>query len=103
MKINRISYSLLLLAISLSCSINLHAQENSQALSNANQLAEPQEVGPNDIQPLELVMDILGIRPGMIISEEVHRPLMSGYWPVNARDEAEGIKKTTGVPQRSKY
>src|SRR4030042_4653718 len=69
MKINRIVFLLLLLAISLSCSINLHAQGDSKCLSNANQLTEPEEVRANEIQPPELVMDILGIRPGMIIGE----------------------------------
>ncbi|OFY70753.1 MAG: hypothetical protein A2Y71_15475 [Bacteroidetes bacterium RBG_13_42_15] len=69
MKINRITFLLPLLVISLSCSINLYAQEKPHILCNANHLTEPQEVRANEIQPPELVMDILDIRQGMTVGE----------------------------------
>jgi precorrin-6B methylase 2 len=69
LKINRITNLLYHLAIVLPCSISVLAQEPTQAFHNANQLTEPEEVRANEIQPPELVMDILGIRPGMIIGE----------------------------------
>ncbi len=47
----------------------LTAQEAAQAAKSAGQLAEPQEKRFNDVQPPELVMDILGIRPGFIVGE----------------------------------
>jgi len=47
----------------------LTAQETDQTSSKVNQLAEPQEKRFNDIQPPELVMDVLGIRPGLVIGE----------------------------------
>jgi len=57
--------NILLLAVT----ILLTAQEKSQTSSKVNQLAEPQEKRLNDIQPPELLMDILGIRPGLVIGE----------------------------------
>ena len=47
----------------------LPAQEAASAARDANRLAEPQEKRFNDVQPPELVMDILGIRPGLVIGE----------------------------------
>ena len=47
----------------------LPAQEAARATRDARQLAEGREERSNEIQPPELVMDILGIRPGMIIGE----------------------------------
>jgi len=47
----------------------LPIQGAAQASQAANQLAEPQEQRFNDIQPPELVMDILGIKPGLVIGE----------------------------------
>ena len=47
----------------------LPAQQAAQTTRAASQLAEPQEKRFNDVQPPELVMDILGIRPGLIIGE----------------------------------
>jgi len=47
----------------------LTAQETDKTSSNANRLAEPEETRLNDIQPPELVMDVLGIRPGLVIGE----------------------------------
>jgi len=47
----------------------LPAQDTAQASRSASQLAEPQEKRFNDVQPPELVMDILGIRPGLVIGE----------------------------------
>jgi SAM-dependent methyltransferase len=47
----------------------LPAQEAAQAAGDAGRLAEPQEKRFNDIQPPELVLDILGIRPGLVIGE----------------------------------
>ena len=50
--------------------INLFAQETSKALiNNKNQITEQGEIKANEIQPPELIMDILGIRPGMFIGE----------------------------------
>jgi 2-polyprenyl-3-methyl-5-hydroxy-6-metoxy-1,4-benzoquinol methylase len=66
MKLNKISFLLLLLAVSFPGSISLLAQDVSK---NKNQLTEPAEIRTNQVQPPELVMDILGIRPGMIIGE----------------------------------
>jgi SAM-dependent methyltransferase len=45
------------------------AQEAARAARDASRLAEPQEQRFNDVQPPELVMDILGIRPGLVIGE----------------------------------
>jgi len=47
----------------------LPAQEAAQAARDAGRLAEPQEKRFNDVQPPELVLDILGIRPGLVIGE----------------------------------
>ncbi|MDH4270419.1 MAG: class I SAM-dependent methyltransferase [Candidatus Aminicenantes bacterium] len=47
----------------------LPAQETGQAIRDASRLAEPQDKRSNDVQPPELVMDILGVRPGMVIGE----------------------------------
>jgi len=47
----------------------LIAQEAAQAARDASRLAEPQEKRFNDVQPPELVLDILGIRPGFIVGE----------------------------------
>ncbi|OFY68596.1 MAG: hypothetical protein A2V64_10990 [Bacteroidetes bacterium RBG_13_43_22] len=51
------------------CSISLLAQDADRISSSINLLAEPHETRANEIQPPELVMDILNIRPGMIIGE----------------------------------
>jgi 2-polyprenyl-3-methyl-5-hydroxy-6-metoxy-1,4-benzoquinol methylase len=47
----------------------LTAQEAAQAANSTGQLAEPQEKRFNDVQPPEVVLDILGIRPGLVIGE----------------------------------
>ena len=47
----------------------LPARQAAQAPRDASQLAEPGEKRANEVQPPELVMDILGIRPGMVIGE----------------------------------
>lgn len=47
----------------------LPAQVATQASRDAGQLAEPQEKRSNEVQPPEVVMDILGIRPGMFVGE----------------------------------
>jgi len=47
----------------------LPAQEAAQAARDASRLAEPQEKRANEVQPPELVMDILGVRPGLVIGE----------------------------------
>jgi SAM-dependent methyltransferase len=60
-----IIFSLLLTALSAL----LPAQEAAQAARDAGRLAEPQEKRFNDVQPPELVLDILGIRPGLVIGE----------------------------------
>jgi SAM-dependent methyltransferase len=41
----------------------------AQAARDASQLAEPGEKRANEVQPPEVVMDILGIRPGLVIGE----------------------------------
>ncbi len=69
MKINRITIFLLSFIISLFCSISLPGQEAARASSSTSQLTEPREATTNEIQPPEMVMDILGVRPGMIIGE----------------------------------
>jgi 2-polyprenyl-3-methyl-5-hydroxy-6-metoxy-1,4-benzoquinol methylase len=47
----------------------LPAQEAAQSARDTGQLTEPGERRANEVQPPELVMDILGIRPGLIIGE----------------------------------
>jgi SAM-dependent methyltransferase len=47
----------------------LPAQEMAQVARDASQLAEPSEKRSNEVQPPELVMEILGIRPGLVIGE----------------------------------
>jgi len=47
----------------------LPARGAAQAARNPNQLAEPQEKGFNDLQPPEVVLDVLGIRPGFVVGE----------------------------------
>jgi len=47
----------------------LPAQPAAQAPRDTSRLAEPREKRFNDIQPPELVMDILGIRPGLVVGE----------------------------------
>jgi 2-polyprenyl-3-methyl-5-hydroxy-6-metoxy-1,4-benzoquinol methylase len=47
----------------------LPAQQAAQVPGDAGLLAEPREKWANDVQPPELVMDILGIRPGLVIGE----------------------------------
>jgi len=47
----------------------LPAQETIQAAQDTSRLTEHQEQRANEIQPPDLVMDILGIRPGMVIGE----------------------------------
>lgn len=47
----------------------LPAQPAAQAARDASQLAEPREKQANEVQPPELIMDILGIRPGLVIGE----------------------------------
>ena len=47
----------------------LPARHAAQAPRDAGQLAEPGEKRANEIQPPELVMDILGVRPGFVIGE----------------------------------
>lgn len=57
--------SLLLMALT----VVLPAQDATQAARDTNQPTEPGEKRANEIQPPDLVMDILGIRPGMVIGE----------------------------------
>jgi len=47
----------------------LPAQEAAQAAQDASQLAEPQEKRFNEVQPPEVVLDVLGIRPGLVVGE----------------------------------
>jgi 2-polyprenyl-3-methyl-5-hydroxy-6-metoxy-1,4-benzoquinol methylase len=56
---------LLLMALTL----DLSALGAGQASPDTGRLAEPREQRANDIQPPGVVMDILGIRPGLIIGE----------------------------------
>jgi 2-polyprenyl-3-methyl-5-hydroxy-6-metoxy-1,4-benzoquinol methylase len=69
MKINRIIFFVLFLIASCSIKLSLYAQENNEKVSNSDRLTEAQEFRINEIQPPELLMDILGIRQGMIIGE----------------------------------
>lgn len=68
MKIKKISFFILLFVIS-AFRISLNAQEDHDTIIKSNQLTEPSEVRANEVQPPELVMDILGIRQGMIIGK----------------------------------
>ena len=65
MKLNKAYMIILLMALTAI----LPAQEAAQASRDAVQLAEPQEKRSNEVQPPELVMDILSIRPGLVIGE----------------------------------
>jgi SAM-dependent methyltransferase len=47
----------------------LPAQQAAPTPRDASQLAEPREKRFNDVQPPELVLDVLGIRPGLVIGE----------------------------------
>lgn len=47
----------------------LRAQAASQAPLRASELTEPNERFANRIQPPEVVMDLVGIRPGLVIGE----------------------------------
>jgi 2-polyprenyl-3-methyl-5-hydroxy-6-metoxy-1,4-benzoquinol methylase len=47
----------------------LPAQDTAQTAPDTVQMAEPGEKRANEVQPPELVMDILGIRPGLVIGE----------------------------------
>lgn len=47
----------------------LPAHGAAQAARDATGLAEPQEKRFNDLQPPEVVLDILGIRPGLVVGE----------------------------------
>ena len=47
----------------------LSAQNQAKSPAAAGQLTEPGEQSANAIQPPELVMDLIGIRPGLIIGE----------------------------------
>src|SRR4030042_756098 len=47
----------------------LPAQEAIRAAQDTSRLTEHQEQRANEIQPPDLVMDILGILPGMVIGE----------------------------------
>ena len=47
----------------------LPARQAAQTPRDAGQLAEPGEKRANEIQPPELVMDILSVRPGFVIGE----------------------------------
>ena len=47
----------------------LPAQETAPAGQDTNRLAEPGEKRANEIQPPELVMDLLNVRPGLVIGE----------------------------------
>jgi 2-polyprenyl-3-methyl-5-hydroxy-6-metoxy-1,4-benzoquinol methylase len=60
---------LILMILQMSLTVILPAQEPSQAARDTGQLAEPDETKANEVQPPELVMDILGIRPGLVIGE----------------------------------
>ncbi len=70
MKINRITYCLSLLVFSLSSQNIISAQDISRLSPvSRNQLAEPDEIRANEIQPPELVIDILGIKQAMTVGE----------------------------------
>jgi CubicO group peptidase (beta-lactamase class C family)/ubiquinone/menaquinone biosynthesis C-methylase UbiE len=56
-----------LLLVALTASLS--GREAAQSAREAGQLAEPREKRANDIQPPELVMDILGVRPGLVVGE----------------------------------
>jgi SAM-dependent methyltransferase len=58
-----------IMIVSILLTAILTAQETDQTAQKVNQLTEPEEKRLNDIQPPELVMDILGIRPGLVIGE----------------------------------
>jgi ubiquinone/menaquinone biosynthesis C-methylase UbiE len=47
----------------------LSAQDPAKPLMSIRQLAEPREQSANAVQPPEQVMDLIGIRPGLIIGE----------------------------------
>lgn len=47
----------------------LTAQESRKTPASSAALAEPREKSANDIQPPDVVMDILNIRPGLVIGE----------------------------------
>jgi 2-polyprenyl-3-methyl-5-hydroxy-6-metoxy-1,4-benzoquinol methylase len=47
----------------------LSAQEVARDSCMANRLTDPDEKRANEVQPPELVMEILGIRPGLVIGE----------------------------------
>ena len=69
MNIKLICIILLNAGISLYCTTGLSAQEPVQVPQDTARLTEPHEAGANEIQPPELVMGILGIRPGLTIGE----------------------------------
>ena len=47
----------------------LPAQQSAQASRDTSQLAEPGEKRSNEVQPPELIIEILSIRPGLVIGE----------------------------------
>ena len=47
----------------------LPSQEATQGAQDTSQLAEHREQRANEVQPPDLVMDILGVRPGLIVGE----------------------------------
>jgi ubiquinone/menaquinone biosynthesis C-methylase UbiE len=51
------------------CAVFLPAQEVSQTGKDLDRLTEEREKRANESQPPQLIMDILGIRPGLIIGE----------------------------------
>jgi 2-polyprenyl-3-methyl-5-hydroxy-6-metoxy-1,4-benzoquinol methylase len=63
------SLAIILNVLLTACVAVLPAQEGAQAARDASQLAEPGEKRANEVQPPELVMDILGIRPDLVIGE----------------------------------
>jgi len=63
------SISLFMIILLSALAAALPIKDAAQAARDMSQLAEPGEKKANEIQPPELIMDILGIRPGMVIGE----------------------------------
>jgi SAM-dependent methyltransferase len=60
--------SALLIIVTLACAGG-PAGQPAPPESTAPQLAEPRETRANEIQPPERIMDILGVRPGLVVGE----------------------------------
>ncbi len=59
----------LLLILVAALAAGLAGQEPQKAPASPAALAEPREKAANDIQPPDVVMDLVGIRPGLVIGE----------------------------------